>query len=373
LERKDALTASIAIAGVIGVVINLILTRERIDKQEKQSNEQIQLQMKQQRDGRFASGVELLGNPHESTRIGGAYNLYFLARDFEELRPAVCEILCAHLRSIAHKSKFETEEQRTKYPKNEVQSIIDLLFRKHETDDSGEEVSIFLNESKNLREVCLFGINFDYNGREFVAILNEVDFLGTYLIKISFFSASLTVVNFSNATLTDVNFGSATLTDVSFWKASLSNVRFLGVTLINVVFWDATLINIRYEDAILTYITFLEATLTKVNFSHVTLTDATFTNATLTSVTFTNATLTDVTFYEAILTNVSFCPPSSLYEYYSPATLINVDFEDAKFEGEEESIQYYFGRTKLEGYSIEEITREGRSLELTKPKVENPQ
>jgi hypothetical protein len=106
LERKDALTASIAIAGVIGVVFTIRQTQKRITLQERQ-----------QRDARFAQGVELLGNPHESTRIGGAYNLYFLARDFEELRPAVCEILCAHLRTIAHKSKFETDEQRENIPK----------------------------------------------------------------------------------------------------------------------------------------------------------------------------------------------------------------------------------------------------------------
>jgi uncharacterized protein YjbI with pentapeptide repeats len=278
LELKDFMTVWIALGGVVAVVGGIFQTQRRITLQEKQFNKQdeqfraqTELQMKQQRDARFASGVELLGNPHESTRIGGAYNLYFLARDFEELRPAVCEILCAHLRSIAHKSKFETEEQRAKYPRNEVQSIIDLLFRKHETDESGEEVSIFLNQPKNLREICLSEIDFGKQEEDFVPKLSYVDFW--------------------RATLTDIRLGFAILSEVNFWGTSLTRVEFVRAALTEVSFWEATLSEAYFTGATLTEISFVEVILTGVGFFGTTLINTNFSNCPLIYVDFSKAKL----------------------------------------------------------------------------------
>lgn len=155
LDLKDFMTTWVALGGVIAVVIGIFQTQKRITKQGEQfeeqikkQNEQIDLQRKQQRDARFASGDELLGNLHESTRIGGAYSLYYLARDNKEYRTNVCEILCTHLRCIANKMKFQGEEipeNRTlketfKYQQNEEAVIISLLFNK-----TGEKDSIFIN------------------------------------------------------------------------------------------------------------------------------------------------------------------------------------------------------------------------------------
>jgi uncharacterized protein YjbI with pentapeptide repeats len=353
LELKDFMTVWIALGGVVAVVGGIIQTQRRITLQETQSNKQdeqfraqTELQMRQQRDARFASGVELLGNPHESTRIGGAYNLYFLARDFEELRPAVCEILCAHLRSIAHKDKFPDKEHPANYPKNEVQSIIDLLFRKHETDESGEEVSIFLNEPKNLAEIFLSGIDFIGEIEMFVLLLNKINFRGTVLVEVTFGAATLTEVNFEEATLTKVNFYRSNLTEIGysadFLITTLTGVGFSGATLIDVGFWAAILI--------------------EVDFGHVTLTQVGFEEATLTGVGFSGATLTEVTFREASLTEVGF----STYCFIT--TLIRVDFSGAKLT--EGTVR--FEDTRLEGYSYEEITKKGRSLELTSQKEAEP-
>jgi hypothetical protein len=278
LELKDFLTVWVALGGIVGVVSNVILSRKRIDKQEEQFN-------KQQREARFASGVELLGNPHESTRIGGAYTLYFLARDFEEFRAPVCEILCAHLRSIARKDKFETDEQRKNYPRNEVQSIIDLLLLKHKNG-----ISIFLNEPKNFKGILFWGINANQT-TDFIPTLKKVDFTGATLIGVLFSGSVLTEVRFFGIALTDVNFSKATLTNVYF----------------------------------------IEATLTKVGFERATLAIVIYFEATLREVDFRRATLTRVDFGKAVLTEYT----------------VN------------------FGGTKLEGYSDEEITREGHSLKLT--------
>ncbi len=196
-----------------------------------------------------------MGNPHESTRIGGAYNLYFLARDFEEYRAPVCEILCAHIRTITSDKNYQ--EKYNEIASIEVQTIIDLLFRKHE-----KGISIFSGDNlKNLSGAFLCGVTF----------LN--------------FDGFNTIIN-------HVNFSYATLTYIAFNKIILNKVNFMG--------------------AILKYVDFQNA------------------------------------------------------------TLKNLFFDGATFEGEELNKEWCFYETCLEGYSIEEITRPGRSLELTTPKEENP-
>ncbi len=321
LELKDFLTVWIALGGVAGVVANFFLSRRRMEAQQEQfdeqigkQNEQIKLQQKQQRDARFAAGVELLGNPHESTRIGGAYSLYFLARDHGEYRTAVCEILCAHLRTIANKDKFETDDNgRPKnYPKNEVQSVIDLLFGKFENG-----VSIFLEEKKDLNGIFLFGVSFRRQDGKYFPTLNKVNFRKATLTEVVFVGATLTEVDFEEATLTDVDLGGAKLTIVNFREATLTKVNF----------WETTLTGVSFFVATLTEIKFFAATLIEVDFI--------------------GATLTEVDFFVATLTTVDF----------EKATLTKVDFND----------------TPLERYSYEEITKRGRSLKLTAPKEEKPE
>ena len=170
LELKDFMTAWIALGGVMAVVVGIFQTQRRITKQGEQfdtqigkQNDQLEIQQrqlseqqKQQRDNRFASGVELLGNKHESSRVGGAYNLYFLARDHkEEYLTPVCEILCAHIRTIT--SDEDYQEKHKERPSNEVQTILNLLFLKQENG-----VSIFKNVDifKDLRGTFLYGADF---------------------------------------------------------------------------------------------------------------------------------------------------------------------------------------------------------------------
>ncbi|MDR2890397.1 MAG: pentapeptide repeat-containing protein [Alistipes sp.] len=270
IERKDAVTSLITLGGVIAVVFGLFQTNKRITQQDKL----LEGQEQQRRDARFAASVELLGNLHESTRIGGAYSLYFLARDFKEYRTAVCEILCAHLRGIADKDKFPvgddfkmTAETKKNYPKNEVQAIIDLLFRKKYSTELFEE------EQKNLSDVFLC----------------QVSFMATH--------GRSTVIN-------KLNFNNANISDVSFMGAEFSAANFS------------------------------QTRLNKVSFSYLNLNLFSKFN----SVVFMQSVLREVVFDNCIFCNdfpTNFC-----------------------FEG-----------TPLEGYSYEEITTPGRSLELTTPKA----
>ena len=87
------------------------------------------------RQERLKNAIEHLGDEKDSVRLGGAYELFHLAKDAKEdakeLRQTALDILCAHIRRttsetiyrVAHKSK----------PSEEIQSLLRLLFvQEHE-------------------------------------------------------------------------------------------------------------------------------------------------------------------------------------------------------------------------------------------------
>jgi uncharacterized protein YjbI with pentapeptide repeats len=365
LPLNEFMTPWIALWGVLGAAFNIWFMQRRVAVMEKQredqhklsleqkrqfdtqiekQNEQIEIQQKQQRDARFASGVELLGNTNESTRIGGAYNLYFLANEFEkEYRRPVCEILCAHVRSITSKNKYRKDYKDK--PSNEILTILNFLF----VIDKNDEL-IFNDCYKNLDGVYLSGAD------------------------LSLFS-TLNMVSFVNSTLDNVKFIGATLKDVLLTKASLSYADFSATKLINVQFTNTTLSDVKFSGAILSEVSFEYATLGNVKFTKLAKLDKVkFMNATLYDSCFTPAILEKVNFSDATLHHINFCGSNlSIVQYrsaifslegvFNQTNLRKVDFSGAKFE-----CDMYFEGTFLENRSHEEITSEGRSLELTTPK-----
>jgi len=306
LPLKDFMTIWIAFWGVIGVAFNIILMQRRVSNQEKQLIDQKEQFEKQQRDTRFSSGVELLGNPHESARIGGVYNLYFLANEHQnEYLHSVCEILCAHVRTITNDIAYQ--EKYKEKPSNEIQSILNLLFKKDKNDEL-----IFDKCQKNFERTFFGGANLEY------ATLSNVDFRYAKLDGVKLFNATLSIVKFQHAVLIGVNFGGCN-------KSS------------GVYFQNAELNNINFNDA-------------KINGGY-------FMNAKLCVVYFWESELSNILFYDAkLLSDVNFWNTK----------LSNIDFSNAKLKENEIN----FTGTLLEGYSYEEITRPGRSLELTKLKEE---
>ena len=129
-SEKSMTNLSIIGAIIVGIV-GITQMNKRIDRTDKQ----IALTDKQNQNSRFSSSIELLGSESESARIGGAYSLYFLAREnHKEYAEVVCEILCAHIRTIASKEEYNKEyKEKYRYKSsNEIQTIINLLFKKQE-------------------------------------------------------------------------------------------------------------------------------------------------------------------------------------------------------------------------------------------------
>ncbi len=219
LDLKDFMTVWIALGGVIAVVIGIFQTQTRISQQEKQ-----------QRDARFAAGVELLGNPHESARIGAAYNLHFLAKEFpEEYLTTVCEILCAHIRTIVSSMHFADDQECRRYPFNEVQTIIDLLFK-----EKDKKKSIFTDEFKDLH---------------FTSFLVELYFDGAIITNTDFSQSEFDGTHFENSIIDNVTFTLSTLNGISFDNAALKNVSFIEIKSSELSFIDTKFNAVDFSNA----------------------------------------------------------------------------------------------------------------------------
>ncbi|KAA6323205.1 Secreted effector protein PipB2 [termite gut metagenome] len=251
-SQKDFFTFWIALFGAIGIAINIYHNQKRIRLQEKQlqkQDEQLQKQQKHidvlsktQQDGRFAKGVELLGNASESARTGAAYNLFFLAKEFpEEYSKSVFEILCSHIRTNTNDKEYQDKYKTS--PSNEIQTIVDLLFRNYE-----DEQYPFLGYEAILRNSFLAGCD-----------LGSTYLKGAYLTK-----ANLENANLRQADLEGAHFKKAYLWEVNLERANLWETHLEGASL-----WKAHL-----EGADLRRADLSEANLEEADLSYAYLEDA---------------------------------------------------------------------------------------------------
>ena len=224
LPLKDFTTSWIAFWGIIGLGLNVWLMLQRVAVMEKQL-----------RETRFTSSVELLGNDNQSARIGGVYSLYYLAHDHEEYRETICEILCAHIRTVT--SEKDYQDKYKEHPSNEIQTILNLLFKKDKKDDV-----IFDNFDKNLKKTFLSGAKLSE------AILSNVKLNDARLDSIDFDSATLNKVCFIKAIINDGYFVYATLNDVTFLATLLINVNFLNAKFRKVEFAGTVLEKLEYKE-----------------------------------------------------------------------------------------------------------------------------
>ena len=79
-----------------------------------------------QRQERLKNAIEHLGHDSDSVRLGGAYELFHLAKDTLELRQTVLDILCARIRHITNETEYQS--QHLSKPSGEIQNLLDLLF-----------------------------------------------------------------------------------------------------------------------------------------------------------------------------------------------------------------------------------------------------
>ena len=182
-----------------------------------------------QRQERMKNAIEHLGHESDSVRLGGAYELFHLAQDTEELRQSVLDILCAHIRRTTGEDEYR-EKHKSK-PSEEVQSLLTLLFVQEHEIFEGIDVNLqgsWLNGAElsradlrwaDLTQAHLQGANFS-EACLHQALLFDTQMPGAYLVR-----AHLYGTFFCRVQLQGANLGRARLYGADFFEAQLQGVN----------------------------------------------------------------------------------------------------------------------------------------------------
>ena len=198
-----------------------------------------------QRQDRLKNAIEHLGHDKESVRLGGAYELFHLAKESEEMRESVFDILCAHIRRTTGENKYrETYESK---PSEEVQSLLDLLFIKTPEVFKGLYIDIDLSgiwlNGSNLVTARLEGVSLDD------AYLRGADLMLAHLQGASLDGAHLQRASFDHAYLQGAFFDRAHLQGTMLDDAHLQGASLIGTHLQEASLIGADLRGVRSHES----------------------------------------------------------------------------------------------------------------------------
>ena len=206
--------------GGILIALQALMSYKRAKAMEDTAQEQAKANQhteQGQRQERFRNAIEHLGHKKDSVRLGGAYELFHLAKDTldedtkEKLSQTVLDILCAHIRQTTGESEYR-ETHKSK-PSEEVQSLLTLLFvQKHE---------VFKGCHINLQGSWLNGADLR-EARLENAVLVEVNLQEANLDKARLKNARLDKAELKNARLYKAQMQGAVLTEAQMQGAILA-------------------------------------------------------------------------------------------------------------------------------------------------------
>ena len=192
------------------------------------------------RQERLKNAIEHLGHESDSVRLGGAYELFHLARDTGGLRQTAMDILCAHIRRTTGESEYrETHEAK---PSTEVQSLLTLLFTQEHEVFTGRRIDLrgsWLNGAM-LKRARLQGADL------FEARLQGANLLGAQLQGADLYGARL-----QKADLSEARLQKADLSEARLQEAILSKARLQGARLSEAQLQGAFLPGAQLQEAIL--------------------------------------------------------------------------------------------------------------------------
>ena len=176
-----------------------------------------------QRQERLKNAIEHLGDPSDSVRLGGAYELFHLAQDTEELRQTVLDILCAHIRRTTGESTYQKTHEST--PSEEIQSLLTLLFVQDHDAFKGLRINL---QGSWLRGATLSAARLQG------AMLEQAQLQGAQLDRAQLQGANLTEARLQGAMLGQAQLQGARLVTVSLQEAFLDQACLRGASLFNV-------------------------------------------------------------------------------------------------------------------------------------------
>ena len=227
LSEKDEMLKFIGfcIAGVVSIWLALSADKRAnaMDATAKNTEEG-------QRQERLKNAIEHLGHKRDSVRMGGAYELFHLAKDTEDedLRQTVLDILCAHIRQTTTGQTTRGKDYQTEYktkPSEEIQSLLTLLFV--------QEHNIFEGCSINLQGSYLNGANL------FQARLKRANLGQAQLQRAILWEAQLQEANLREAQLQEANLKGAQLQRAVLIEAQLEGAVLRGAQLQRAELWGA--------------------------------------------------------------------------------------------------------------------------------------
>ena len=225
----------IGIGGIL-LAMQVLIANERAKAMHKAAQAQADATKyteKGQRQERLKNAIEHLGHNSVSVRLGGAYELFHLAKDTEELNQcqSIFGILCAHIRQTT--SQDEYKEKYKSEPSEEIQSLLTLLFvREHSVFKglhvnlqgswlNGAELSKARLHNANLADTCLKS-----------AWLYEVRLQGADLFKAMLQEAKLKGAQMQGAKLWKAQLQGAYLEWTKLQGADLYQAQFQGASLV---------------------------------------------------------------------------------------------------------------------------------------------
>ena len=211
-----------------------------------------------QRQERLKNAIEHLGHESDSVRLGGAYELFHLAEDTEELRQTVLDILCAHIRRTTGEDEYQ-EKHKSK-PSEEVQSLLTLLFMQKHAVFKGLHINLqgsWLNgadlrfarlEKANLTSVHLQGAVLR-EARMQGAVLREAQMQEAVLFMAQMQGADLFMARMQGADLKRARMQGADLFMARMQGADLRGARMQGADLREAQMQEAVLFMARMQGA----------------------------------------------------------------------------------------------------------------------------
>ena len=181
-----------------------------------------------QQQERFRNAIEHLGHKKDSVRLGGAYGLFHLAEDTEELRQTVLDILCAHIRQTTGEYEYQNQKKYkvpedvedvsdVSKPSEEIQSLLNLLFV--------QDHDVFKGLRADLRGSRMSGADLR------IARLENAVLVGVDLQEADLTRANLQGANLERAQLQGANLDAANLQGANLTRADLQRVDLKGAKL----------------------------------------------------------------------------------------------------------------------------------------------
>jgi uncharacterized protein YjbI with pentapeptide repeats len=309
---KVFLTVWTTAFGVIGLIINLIINSNRLTNQE----EQLSLQSKSERNSRFSKAIELLGNNHESARIGAVHTLYSLAKEYKkEYKELVFNILCSHIRTTTYTKEYQ--EIYLKKPSNEIQTIIEILFRKEQNNNS------FFD-----------GLEADLNGSFLRGLfLHNAALNGANLKDVVLFNAKLFNVDFIKTNFFNSNLRTKMLTDCNFQSSVIRKSRFEGSMLNRCHFENSFIHGSHFEQTLMSSLHFEGATISQTHFEGANIDDVHFEGSNISTSLFICSEISKTHFNGALINqNVRFSGATINETTFDGAYLNQVYFEGCEIK-----------------------------------------